>query len=365
MNTRIVFLPLPARAAPIRKLNIRFCQFSESCALAAISLSVILCLLAPPARALELHGYANPYKQAKESIVFIYSKNAEATNPTALALGTGFLMHLKVENPPEKGKDTIVFLITNKHVIDGQDDLILRLGGAEGAPSYTTIHLDRSPGSGNVKTSKKAEVDLAAISIGLPEKTKPVAFAYDTLVDEESLQQIDVSEGTDVFTAGYLRGYSGATTNLPLVRTGKVAMMTGEHWLRLPGAAPPAQAYICELGITGGASGSPVLLAPEQVRVCPDNTLQMRNIGPRILGVIKAYPTLPFQHTVDAPVQDILGGVPTIKVVPVPVVTMSSMGLALVEPAQNLKDLLDDIVLDLKSRNIKVILPTSLDSPSK
>jgi hypothetical protein len=294
----------------------------------------------------------DPYQQALESIVFIYPSGthpcAGSENDPPLPLGTGFFVCLVFVGSDGKPTGEIERkLVTNKHIVTGRDALVLRLNSTDGKGCICHDQvLDRTV-SKNVLESPRPEVDLAVIDVPNIAGTAPVAFGYETLMDEACLNELHFKEGSDIFTAGFFLRYAGNRRNYPLVRSGKLALLTHERWWRVQQDAPAQYAYLGELGTTYGASGSPVLLVPDKINVALDGSIHGLYVGARLLGVIKGIPGLPAETTIKVPTYTLAGSVPVATDVIVKGTTAVSNGLAAIEPATNLKQLLEPRVQQL------------------
>jgi hypothetical protein len=80
------------------------------------------------------------------------------------------------------------------------------------------------------------------------------------LTTKESFRQLNIAEGSDVFFTGLFMSHYGQQRNQPIVRFGRVAMISDErvHW-KGPGKSPEAlELYLIETQSFGGNSGSPV-----------------------------------------------------------------------------------------------------------
>ncbi len=218
-------------------------------------------------------------REALQGAIFIYDATSKPCDPpppdtTLLPLGSGFIVGLAIKGakPPVPGRTQMYkFLITAQHVL---------------------------------------------------------------ILDEELMKDQEVREGTDVFTVGYLFGYSGNRQNYPVAKFGKVAMLTNEVWYR---SQPPRnmdeEAYLVELQNVPGLSGAPMMLQSPQFRIDKEGKFQFRRVTPLIVGVIKGLLRSP------------IGG---------------TQGVAAIEPAYRLRELLKKIADELKANGIEV----ELQSPS-
>jgi len=88
------------------------------------------------------------------------------------------------------------------------------------------------------------ELDVSHIPIGL--------FA-----DEKTIAHHKLGVGDEVFATGLFTEVTETTRNIPIVRTGTVAMIPGE---KIPFGKNLIEAYLVELRSIGGLSGSPVFV---------------------------------------------------------------------------------------------------------
>jgi hypothetical protein len=294
----------------------------------------------------------NYLHKAAQSAVFVYDTSTQPCappNPTRpiSPIGSGFVVGLAQKgNPPGTWKGW-KFLVTCEHVIAGRSAVILRLNRIDSQEVVCfSLPLIRQGAEQNVFSSDGPGVDLVAINIPDIPNTDPVIFDYTLILDNQSMKELEVHEGTEVFAVGYLLGYSGLKQNYPVTKFGKVALLTEELWYlsprdqlekvkdkpaqQIPAASGILeQAYLIELQNVPGLSGAPVLLQSPQFRVDEKNQFQFRRMPPYVFGILKGVLTSP------------LGG---------------SQGVAAVEPASHLRDLLKRIADALKAKGAEVEL---------
>ena len=230
-----------------------------------------------------------------KSIIFIYDGNTLPCDPpspgqTLLPLGSGFVVGLEQErNDTGSGWRGWKFLVTAHHVIGSRTSIILRLNSKDGSRLICHTHpLSWSGPSQNVFQGERPEVDLILIHMPDIPDTDPTIFDYSLIMDDSMYRSLEVGEGTEIYTIGYLYGYSGHRQNYPVTKFGKVALITEEPWYKSP---PPRnlneQAYLVELQNTPGLSGAPIILKSPQFRVDNAGQFQFRKLNPFIMGVIK------------------------------------------------------------------------------
>lgn len=321
-----------------------------------LALLVVLVTLMSPLMSVQAQD--DTLKPVSQSIIFIYGSDTQPCEPPTpgkpplLPLGSGFVVGIPEKGAAQPGLwKAWKFLATAQHVIGNRESVILRLNKKDSSGLVChRLELSRSGNTQNVFAHKRLEVDLLLISIPDIPDTDPVVFDFSLIADDTVYKTWEVQEGTDVYTIGYLYGYSGQKQNFPVTKFGRVALLTDESWYRSdrpitipltqeqrdelkkdtgnlftevhtpPGT--PEQAYLIELNNTPGLSGAPVMLKSPQFRVTgpAPGQLQFRKVEPLVIGVIKGLLLSP----------------------------TGSQGLAAIEPARHLKEMLSDLVGELK-----------------
>jgi hypothetical protein len=143
--------------------------------------------------------------------------------------GTGFFIGIKLgDGTYMKG-----YLVTAKHVTkdkEGHDlkRVYVRMNSKEGDPVLEPLDLSLNNVS-TVYTHSDSTVDLAVIPVVPNEKTIDFKMiGEDLLTTKESINQLKIGEGSDVFFVGLFTSFYGQHKNFPIARFGRVAMMSGE-----------------------------------------------------------------------------------------------------------------------------------------
>ena len=219
--------------------------------------------------------------------------------------------------------------MTARHVIGSRDSVILRLNSRDRSRLVCYPHRLSGGTTQIIFDPKRPEVDLVLLHMPDIPDTDPLIFDYSTIADETMYRSWEISEGTEVYTLGYLFGYSGQKQNFPVTRFGQIALLTEEYWYRTRERNLNEQAYLVELQSTPGLSGAPVILRGPEFRMGHQGQLQSRRVPLIVVGVIKGLLTSPH----------------------------GSQGLAAMEPARHLKEILKDIVERLKGEGADVKVP--------
>ncbi len=117
-------------------------------------------------------------------------------------------------------------------------------------------------------------------------------FIPDSLIaTSEILKRYKISEGDEVFFSGLFTSHPGQKKNQPIVRFGRVALMSDEkiEWREKDKAAKFLDLYLVECQSFGGNSGSPVFFSISAGRDLPDN-LRLVSVAPPSLflaGIMK------------------------------------------------------------------------------
>ena len=194
--------------------------------------------------------------EIKSVVVFIFVKNEEGK---LFANGTGFFVGVKNTSNPYFFS---VYLVTAKHVLyksnttDFLDKVFVRLNKKEGGSQIGVIPIITEGEKRNVFTHSDSSVDIVVISC-LPDQEKyDFKFLTDDLITtKEAFKELKIREGSDVFFTGLFTPYMGSERNYPIVRFGRVALVTDE---KIEWQGKLMDLYLIEAGSYGGNSGSPV-----------------------------------------------------------------------------------------------------------
>jgi len=239
--------------------------------------------------------------------------------------GTAFFVGVKDPKNPDR---SFVYLVTAKHVLRTPDrktwlpKIFLRLNTKTSSSEIIEISLFLSGAGRTVFMHSDPSVDIAVIP-ALPDQDR---FDFKVLPEEmitteKDFKGLGITEGSEVFFTGLFSPYVGTRKNYPVVRFGRVSLITDE---KIKFVDDEAQLYLIESGSYGGNSGSPVFFY-----LGSDRTPGMLVVGPPILKLagVMSGSFLDLQP---------VGVVETARVNVAP----SSMGIAAVVPAYKLHDLL-------------------------
>lgn len=217
-------------------------------------LAVLLTFVAVPSVAVTIPD------EVKKVVTFVFVRDAQGN---LVPNGTGFFVGVKNENKPERMNG---YLVTARHVLqDGAGrwypTVWLRLNKLKGDAETVRLDLDVQ-GENRVFTHPDNQtVDIAVI----PAMPKEDLFDFKVIPAEmiagrESFGELHISEGSDVFFTGLFLPHFGEHKNYPIVRFGRVALISGERIVWKERDKPPTrlELYLIETQSFGGNSGSPV-----------------------------------------------------------------------------------------------------------
>lgn len=194
--------------------------------------------------------------QVKQVVAFVF---VEKPDGTLIANGTAFFVGVPDEQNPERW---YVYLVTAKHVLQRMEGgaffpvVYVRLDKKDGSTETVKLPIVASGDKRTVFVHDDTTVDLAVIPALPDEKVFDFKFLPASLVLEAgALQAHNIAEGTEVFFTGLFTPHVGEQRNYPIVRFGRVALMTPE---RINWNGVKTELYLVESGSYGGNSGSPV-----------------------------------------------------------------------------------------------------------
>lgn len=261
--------------------------------------------------------------EIKSVVVFIFTPGKQPSE--IVPYGTAFFVGVKDSKNSER---FFVYLVTAKHVLRTPDHkswlpkIFLRLNTKNGDSEIIEVPVSLSGANKTVFLHPDPSVDIAVIP-ALPDQNK-FDFKFlpdDMITTEKDFKDLNITEGSEVFFTGLFSAYVGTRKNYPVVRFGRVSLITDE---KIKFADQEAQLYLIESGSYGGNSGSPVFF-----HLGSDRAPGMIVVGPPIIklaGVMSgSFLDLQPVSTVE-----------TSRVTVAP----SNMGIAAVVPAYKLHELL-------------------------
>lgn len=218
----------------------------------------------------------------KKVVGFIYAKNdKEKIVPN----GTGFFVGISDSTL----KKTAIYFVTAKHVLKKKssflDTIYVRLNRRDSIAETRSLPLHNSGLNKNIFCHHDKTVDIAVIPV-MPD---PKIFDYLTLPpimlsNKKSFKELNIREGSDVFFTGMFTPFLGNKKNFPIVRFGRVALITNE---KIPWGNEMTNLYLVESSSFGGNSGSPVFFYLGADR--GDGAINVGSPVLKLAGIMKGY----------------------------------------------------------------------------
>ncbi|MCV0430473.1 hypothetical protein [Nitrosopumilus sp.] len=210
-------------------------------------------------------------KQIKKSVGFIYVKNGNVFHPA----GTGFFVSVATGYDSSK---SYFYFVTAKHVIQKKDgtfyDIAVRLNTFDNSSNLLPLPMNQL----HIFTHDDEDVDIALFPMIPNEKIYDIlTIGSDILSTEKIIEDEKIEEGGDVLFSGLFSSHIGKQRNQPIVRFGKISLISDEKITWKVDDDPPklVDLYLMECQSYGGNSGSPVFFKLDRFRESSENKIKM------------------------------------------------------------------------------------------
>lgn len=206
---------------------------------------------------------------------------------TVQYIATGFLYgHPSREESNDRDQNFKVFLVTNRHVVEGSDVIVTRFNRPLNRPSQIFPIESRATDGSMQWTIHPGGADVAIIPISIDILEQygievEVFRGNENAISLEEARQL-ISEGDGVFVLGFPMGLAGEERNYTIVRHGTIARI--QDWFQ----GNPN--ILIDSFIFPGNSGGPVVTKPEQVRITDTQSI-MRSL---LIGMVSSY--IPYEE---------------------------------------------------------------------
>lgn len=265
---------------------------------------------------------SNLLTEIKKSVSFIF---VNTTSGNLVANGTGFFVGVKNEVNPNLFN---VYFVTAKHVLKDASgkyfsEIFLRINTHSGSSEIIKIMLK------DVKIFEHTDKDVDIVLFPFIPNQEIFDFKFiqnDLIASSEIIKNNDISEGDDIFFTGLFTSHIGQKKNQPIIRFGKVSLMSDEkiEWKEDNKPIKYLDLYLLECQSYGGNSGSPVFFQLNPMR----NPSQL-NLGGQVI-FLAGLMTGSFLNANQVKIND---GVPNL-------ISMQNIGIAAVTPAYKLHEIL-------------------------
>lgn len=193
--------------------------------------------------------------EVKSVVAFIFIEK----EGKLIANGTAFFVGVKNRSDANVFS---VYLVTAKHVLykpntsEFLDKVFIRLNKKVGGSEIGIIPIKAEGDKRTVFFHSDPSVDIAVIPFLPDQKKFDFKFLQDDLITtKDEYKNLKISEGSDVFFTGLFTPYLGAEKNYPVVRFGRVALVTDE---KIEWQGKQMDLYLIEVSSYAGNSGAPV-----------------------------------------------------------------------------------------------------------
>jgi hypothetical protein len=207
-------------------------------------------------------------------------------------IATGFLAGFYTGEKDQEGKDLYkVFLITNKHVFQGEKLVFLRFNTRGPESKRFSLPLEEN-GKRKWYAHTNEKVDLSVMPINIRLLTEEnIQFDFipeEVMAFRSIIKELDITQGDEIFVLGFPMGITGKEKNYAIARSGIIARLDDEiinHDFQ----------FLIDASVFPGNSGSPVILKPTIVSL--EGTKPVNKAY--LLGVAKGY--IPYREFAISP----------------------------------------------------------------
>ena len=204
-------------------------------------------------------------------------------------VASGFLYADFVRKIDEQNNEWRIYLVTNRHVFEGQPLVQVRFNPQEAKPAQEyPVPLTNPDDSPAWVSHPDPEVDVAVVQINAnlldEHRIQFAAFRSDLHVaDIAKANELGLTEGDGVFALGFPLGLVGGERNYVIVRAGVIARIRDA-------LSRSTKEFLADIPIFPGNSGGPVVTRPEMSSI--QGTKSQR--AAYLVGMVKAY--VPYQE---------------------------------------------------------------------
>jgi S1-C subfamily serine protease len=199
-------------------------------------------------------------------------------------MATGFF-YVHVTSRDDERVSGKAFLVTARHVVEGRDNLLLRVNPSTAEPArqfqVDLRNRDGEPPCCLLPDDEAVDLTLVPVDLGLlrSQGMRMATFLSDRdVVDRDQLGAEGVSEGDGVFILGFPMGDVGGERSHVIVRGGTIARIRDA-------LAGHSDTMLLDCFVYPGNSGGPVVLRP-QASAIAGTTSPSRAL---LLGLVKSY----------------------------------------------------------------------------
>jgi S1-C subfamily serine protease len=261
---------------------------------------------------------------------------------------SGFFYGKFFEEGPEPDMSVYkVYLVTNRHVLAGSDQVSIRVNpqGAGQARDFIASLSDPSTEEKLWYGHDDDQVDVAVLPINfqllLDEGMEVSMFTSDaTSLEVSAMKESQVSEGDFVYALGFPLGLVGEERNTVIVRSGTIARVRETF-------DNPRYRFLVDAVIFPGNSGGPIVTKPELIAIKGTGA----KTDARLIGIVSGY----------VPYQDMAVSSQTNRI---RVIFEENSGLTTVYSVDCINEAIDALVKSVSGDSPQEAEPQPVDEPS-
>ena len=202
-------------------------------------------------------------------------------------VGTGFFIGLDYGDRSAAGAENYrLFLVTNRHVLAGRDDLLIRVNTREGAARRVRLAL-KGGGSRSWEVHPDERVDVAVVLINarvlLEAGMELGYFRPADMAFVSTMKERDIGPGEELFVLGFPMGMSGLERNYVIARAGMIARFDDE-------ILTASRTFLIDAAVFPGSSGGPVIVKPRSDSLAGGRPIDQAYL----VGMVRSY--LPYEE---------------------------------------------------------------------
>jgi hypothetical protein len=211
------------------------------------------------------------------TVVFIYSEGG-------VALGTASVVGYPVT---QDGQKMIPLIVTAKHVINGQQKIVVKFKAKQIAKAKTVsvlYDLESLRVNGDLWEHDDPTVDLIVFRTTVPDEAEFQAIPRSLIASRKIYETADIKETDRVVFPSMLVGLKNLSRDYPVVREGTIALIPEEP---IPWQNGKSELVLINAAANQGSSGAPVFLWPGP-RI-NHGAFTLGGTNPVLLGVIEGF----------------------------------------------------------------------------
>jgi len=224
-----------------------------------------------------------------DTTVAIESAQADAEGTRYRTIGTGFFLALDYGDRTTAGAATYrLFLVTNRHVLTGRDELLIRVNKHGGAAQRLQLPLRGTEGK-TWAAHPDERVDVAVVLTNarllLEHGIEFNYFRPSDVAWVETMKALHIGPGEELFVLGFPMGISGVERNYVIARAGMIARFDDE-------LLETSRMFLVDAAVFPGNSGGPVVVKPTSESLAGVPPIARAYL----IGLVRSY--LPYEEVV-------------------------------------------------------------------